>query len=43
MIAHIAELPAEELLLPLVGGGGVAVLAARAWMAGAVGRLRRRS
>jgi hypothetical protein len=42
MIAHIAGLPAEEMLLPLVGGGGVALIAARAWAARAVERLRRR-
>ena len=40
--AHIAGVPAEELLLPLVGVGGLALIAARAWVMSAVGRLRRR-
>ena len=41
-LAHIAGLPAEELLWPLAGGGGMALLAARAWLSVAVARLRRR-
>ena len=38
MIAHVAGMPVEETLLPLVGGAGAGLLLARAWI---VSRLRR--
>jgi hypothetical protein len=38
VIAHIAGVPAEETLLPLVSGVGVGLLLARTW---AVSRVRR--
>jgi hypothetical protein len=39
-IAHVGGLPAEELLLPLAGSAGAALLLARAWLA-SVARHRR--
>jgi hypothetical protein len=38
VIAHVAGLPAEEALFPLVSGVGAALLLAQAWVAS---RLRR--
>jgi hypothetical protein len=38
VIAHVAGMPVEETLLPLVGGAGAGLLLARAWIAS---RLRR--
>ena len=32
MIAHVAGVPVEETLLPLLSGVGVALLAARTWI-----------
>ena len=32
MIAHIAGVPVEEVLTPLVSAGGAGVLMARAWL-----------
>ena len=32
LLAHIMELPAEELLIPLASGGGTVFLALRAWV-----------
>jgi hypothetical protein len=45
MIAHVAGLPVEELLLPvLASGAGTGLLLARAWVAARVpGRARRSS
>jgi hypothetical protein len=36
MIAHIGGMPLEETLLPAVGGVGVWLLLARAWVASRV-------
>jgi hypothetical protein len=45
MIAHVAGLPVEELLLPvLASGAGTGLLLARAWISARVpGRARRSS
>lgn len=42
MIAHVAGVPVEEMLLPLLGGVGAGLLLARSWVASHVGRARRR-
>jgi hypothetical protein len=39
VIAHLGGVPAEETLLPLVGGAGTGLMLARAWV---VSRVRRR-
>jgi hypothetical protein len=38
VIAHVAGVPLEETLLPVVGGVGAALLLARAWVGAHVGR-----
>ena len=38
MIAHIAGLPVEESLLPLMGGAGATLLLARVWLVAQVRR-----
>jgi hypothetical protein len=40
MIAHVAGLPLEEVLLPLAGWAGAGLVLARGWL---VSRLGRRS
>ena len=40
MIAHIAGVPLEEALVPLLSGLGSGVVLARAWAAGTIGRNR---
>jgi hypothetical protein len=42
MIAHVAGVPLEETLLPVLGGLGAGLLLARAWVAARVGRARSR-
>jgi hypothetical protein len=42
MIAHVAGVPLEEALLPMVGGVGAALLLARSWVASHVRHGRRR-
>ena len=42
MIAHIAGMPLEEALVPLLSGVGSGLVLARAWAAGTIGRNRRR-
>ena len=44
MTAHIAGVPLEETLLPLLSGLGGGVVVARAWVgkAGRIGRIGRR-
>ena len=38
MIAHVAGVPLDETLLPMVGGVGAGLLVARAWVASHVRR-----
>ena len=40
MIAHVAGVPVEETLLPLVSGVGAGLLLARAWVVSRVRRSR---
>jgi hypothetical protein len=40
VIAHIAGVPLEEALVPLLSGLGSGVVLARAWAAGTIGRNR---
>ena len=40
MIAHVAGLPLEEVVLPLLGGAGAGLLLARRWVVERVGRWR---
>lgn len=40
MIAHIAGVPVEETLLPLLGGLGTGLLLARSWITSRVRRSR---
>ena len=41
MIAHIAGVPVEESLLPLLGGAGATLLLARVWLVRQVRRTAR--
>lgn len=42
MIGHVAGVPVEETLLPVLGGLGAGLLLARAWVTSYVGRARAR-
>jgi cytochrome oxidase assembly protein ShyY1 len=39
MIAHVAGLPLEEVVLPLIGGSGAGLLVARGWVTERVRRV----
>ncbi len=39
MIAHVAGLPLEEVVLPLIGGAGAGLLMARGWVTERVWRV----
>jgi hypothetical protein len=43
VIAHVAGVPVEEVLLPFMSGTGAGLLLARAWVGPRLRRARRRS